>query len=233
MQRSRWVVLAVVLIAASLAVVNATVFAYRELSGSINVVQSTGLTTSQAASLGAGCTGFYILGAASGNTISNKTVLPAAGTNHENIINGNSTHWLGIKTVFGSESCSWNSNGTNTLYDSATIYMNVSQGSWYAKDILGFGYPNLGNNQPNPVYVTIKVLTAINATNIEAAQLIVYKGGTLEGTIDLTNSSAALQVQLAPGEGLQLDLYVKAKGAVDNVPFTLGFYVATTNEQPR
>ena len=240
--RSRWLVVAVLVIAASLAVVNATVFGFRQLSGTASVVQSTGLDQTGASELGAGCTGFYILGAPSGDTIANSSVLPNGGTNHDNAINTGSA-WLGVKTSFGTESCSWSDGvGTNTLYDSATIYLNVTQGTWYAKDVLAFGYPAIITSlQPNPIYVTLKVESPINTTaysNITSAYMYVYKTNststTLVGTIDLTSSNAILTgIQLAPGEALQLDLKISSTGTVSNAPFTVGFYVSTSNEAPR
>jgi hypothetical protein len=234
----KWLALAVVLFAASLAVVNATVFAYRYLQGNVEVVASTGLTNETAAQLGAGCTGFYILGTASGDTITNSSVLPEGGTNYDNQIN-TGTDWLGIKVDFTGipASCSWSDGtGTNTLYSGAKVYLNVSQGTWYVKDFLAFGYPLLDPAvQPAPIYVTIKPTTVLSDPNIAAAQLLVYDAdtGALLATIDLTSSTSSAQIQLSPGQGVQLDLKVTATGTVTGASFEVGFYVATTSEAPR
>jgi len=233
--RNKWLLIAIIMIAASMAIVNATVFAYRYLSGSVNAVASTGLNADQAAALGAACSGFYIKGAPSGNTISNDTVLPDGGTNNNNVIN-TGTAWLGVKVDFTNSepACQWSDNsGTNTLYESATVYLNVSTGTWYIKDFLAFGYPHIKDTMPSPIYVTIKPTTVLNDPNIAEARLLIYKNNVLERTIDLTSSSSSEPVQLNPGDGLQLDLELRATGTVSNAAFNVGFYVATTNEQPR
>ncbi len=238
----RWLALAVVLFAASLAVVNATVFAYRYLQGSVEVVASTGLTKSEAAQLGAGCTGFYIFGASSGNTIIDN-VLPSGGTNHDNQIN-TGTNWLGVKVDFNDipASCSWSSDtgtGTNTLYSGAKVYLNVSQGTWYVKDFLAFGYPELDTTvQPAPIYVTIKPTAVLSDPNIVEAKLILYKvdssGNVLASkVIDLTSSTSSAQLDLNPGQAIQLDLKITATGTVTGASFEVGFYAATANEAPR
>jgi hypothetical protein len=235
--RGRWLALAVILVAASLAVVNATVFAYRYLSGTVEAVASTGLYASSAARLGAACTGFYILGASSGDTIANTSVLPSGGTNYYNTINTGS-QWLGVKVDFNNAvpACEWTDNaGTNTLYESASVYLNVSSGTWYVKDFLAFGYPLLDpNTQPATIYVTIKPTTVLSDPNIASAELIIYDdSGTQVGTIDLTSAASSAQVTLSPGKGIQLDLRIRATGPVTGANFELGFYVATTSEQPR
>jgi len=233
----RWIALAVVLFAASLAVVNATVFAYRYLTGSVSAVASTGLTNETAAELGAACTGFYINNATTGDTIANDTVLPTAGTNNEDYVNTNTTSWLGVKVDFSNAvpSCQWEDGvGINTLYESATVYLNVSAGTWYVKDFLGFGYPLLDPAvQPDPVYVTVKPTQALSNANITSAEVLIYANGTLIGTVDLTNTSSSVSFQLSPGDGVQLDLRVRAIGEVSDAGFELGFYVSTTSEAPR
>ena len=242
--RSRWLVVAVLVIAASLAVVNATVFAYRQLSGTLKVVESTGLgSASDAAKLGAACTGFYIKGTTSDDTIFDN-VLPDGGKNHENQVNNDNNNPLGVKVKLSEPACSWqsttDSSKDNVLYATAEVSLNVTNGTWYAKDIIAFGYPQLDTSvQPSSVYVWPKVKQTIDTTTytqIQAAYLQIYKDGSLVMKVDLTTGNivyGSSYIELNPGAGFQIDLNVTSSGSVSDVPFKIGFYVSTSTEAPR
>ncbi|GAB6148412.1 hypothetical protein [Stetteria hydrogenophila] len=237
--RRRYALMAVVFVAAvTVAVVNATAFIYRTLYGEVKVTDITaGQTEATIAQYGIACTGFYIKGAPSGNTIQTQDALPDAGTNNEALAGGNSTNWYGVKVVLGDKACEWTQSTTgetNTLYRDATAYINVTNGDWYFKDILGFGYPSVITS-PAPIYVTLYVVTPLSNSNITNARLIVYNAatGALEASIDLKSTTMSTPIQLYPGDGLQIDLQLSTTGSVSSDSFTVRFYVATSPETPR
>ena len=234
MRRRHLVFVAVALVAA-LAVVNATVFAIRTLHGQVKIVEASGTTKSDVTQYGAACAGFYTWDGSSG-TVTGDAGLPKAGTNANATAAGSIPgSWYGVEVVWGDKACEWTN---NTLYASATVYINVSQGHWYFKDILGFGYPS--GFTPSPIYVTPKVSTLLDDPNIASAKLIIYKndGSTVTRvlTVDLKSGSVltgSTPITLNAGEGLQLDLELEASGAVSLDEFTVDFYVSSSSESPR
>ncbi len=227
-----------VLLAASLGVVNASVFHVGTLTGNVNVVSNTALSTADAAGLGEACAGFYVYGATSGNTIQNASVLPTAGTNYQNFVGINGTQrYLGVNVVWGDVACEWGSSSPyNTTYSGATVDLNVTVGHWYVKDFIGFGYPNISNSQePDSVYVVFKVDSALSLPTGSVALLHIYNAttGTEVATLDLLNSTSTTSViPLNKGAGLQFDLDITSTGAGSG-SFTVKYYVSTTGESPR
>jgi len=225
-----------VLLAASLGVVNATVFHIGTLTGNVNVVSNTALSTEDAAGLGEACAGFYVYGASSGNTIQKAGVLPLAGTNHQNFVGTNdSKRYLGVDIDWGSVACEWGDSAPyNTTYSGATVDLNVTVGHWYVKDFLGFGYPNIASSQgPNTVYVVFKVESALSLPSGSSAIIHIYSGSTEVGTLNLLSStSTTTAIPLNKGDGLQFDLEVSSTGAATG-SFTVKYYVSTTGESPR
>jgi len=76
--------------------------------------------------------------------------------------------------------------GTNTyyLYESITVKVNITVGSWYIKDFYGFGYN--GTASDPTVYVYIKVEQSITDSNIVANRILyIYKGRHKVATVDL------------------------------------------------
>ena len=230
------IALLAVLLAASLGVVNATVFHVGTLTGNVNVVSNTALSTEDAAGLGEACAGFYVYGAASGNTIQTGGVLPPAGTNHQNFVGTNdSRRYLGVDIDWGSVACEWGDSAPyNTTYSGATVDLNVTVGHWYVKDFLGFGYPNIASSQgPNTVYVVFKVDSALSLPSGSSAIIHIYSGSTEVGTLNLLSStSTTTAIPLNKGDGLQFDLEVSSTGAATG-SFTVKYYVSTTGESPR
>lgn len=224
-----------VLLAASLGVVNATVFHIGTLTGNVKVVGNTGLTVEDAAKLGGACAGFYVYGTGSGDTIKKSGVLPTAGTNANNTISENGGDSLGVSTYLHGIACEWSNDASsyNTTYSAATVNLNVTVGHWYVQDFIGFGYPNIANTQgPSSIYVTFNVTSALDLT-VDSATLKIYKSGSLVGTIDLTSSGSHVTIQLGKGEGLQFDLDLVTSANTGTGHFTVTSYVASNNEAPR
>ncbi len=227
-----------VLLAASLGVVNATVFHVGTLTGNVNVVSNTALSTGDAAGLGEACTGFYVYGASSGNTIQKAGVLPLAGTNHQNFVGTNdSKRYLGVDIDWGSIACEWGDSAPyNTTYSGATVDLNVTVGHWYVKDFLGFGYPNIASSQgPNTVYVVFKVESALSSSSISQATLRIINPTSHSevATLNLLNlGDETSAIALNKGEGLQFDLEISSTGAATG-SFSISYYVSTTGESPR
>ncbi len=226
-----------VLLAASLGVVNATVFHVGTLTGNVNIVSNTALSTGDAAGLGEACAGFYVYGASSGNTIQKAGVLPPAGTNHQNFVGTNdSKRYLGVDIEWGSVACEWGDSAPyNTTYSDATVNLNVTVGNWYVKDFLGFGYPNIASSQgPNTVYVVFKVESALSSTVSSATlHIINATSGSEVATLNLLSStSTTTAISLDKGDGLQFDLEISSTGAATG-SFTVKYYVSTTGESPR
>lgn len=220
----------------TLAIVNASVFAYRTLQGQVSATDiTTGQDETTIQNLGPACSGFYIYGASTGNTIGDSGVLPSAGTNYQSTWPSGASNWYGVKVELGDKACEWTNSGTgntNTLYKKATVYINVTNGDWYFKDILGFGYPS--GVQPSPIYVWIKVDSALSDPNIAYANLILYdSSGNQVGIIDLKSTNTYGPFTLYSGDGYQIDLDLSATGSVSNAQFTVLFYVSTSSEPPR
>jgi hypothetical protein len=241
--KRRSILLIVVALAAFAAIANATVFAYRTLSGQVKVVDiTTGQDQTTITQYGLACAGFYIKGAGSGDTVTNDTGLPDAGTNYQDTSIANSTSgWYGVKVELGKEACSYyntSSGNTNTLYETATVYINVTNGAWYFKDILGFGYPK--GFTPSPIYVTPVVNQTLTNSNIAYAYLIIKNAtsGDLIAKVDLKSGevkvygSSGLPIPLSSGQGLRIDLELRATGPVSLDNFTVQFYVSTKSETP-
>jgi hypothetical protein len=210
-------VIALIIVAVVLGAVNATVFAYRWIQGTVTVAGPT-------AARGAACVGFYSSATQSGIS---PTYLPPAGTNYNAQTYGTNT----ISVTPGQVVCQW-SVGTTTysLYESISVNVPITVGSWYIKDFYGFGYN--GTASDPTVYVYIKVEQPITDSNIAAANLYIYKGGTLVATVDLKSGTATgSPITLNPGEGLQLDLFINATGT-GTATFKVGFYVSQEREAP-
>ncbi len=219
MYRRKIIPLAVGLLLASLVVVNAAIFAYRWMNVSITVNPPT-----QAS--GAACTGFYSSSAQPGID----KYLPKAGTNYNAQTYGTNT----ISVTPGNIVCQWS---TYYLYDSITVSMNLTNGTWYIRDLYGFGYN--GTSTDPSVYVWVKVEQQVPVTGVGFAYLILYlnySGATTPvqvGSIDLTKTGTAGPFSLVPGQAYQLDLYINITNT-GKYSLTVGFYVSQQSaEGPR
>jgi hypothetical protein len=132
--------------------------------------------------------------------------------------------------------CQWTI-GTTTysLYESISVNVPITVGSWYIKDFYGFGYN--GTASDPKVYVYIKVEQPITDTNIASANLTLYnaKTGAKVAVVDLKTAGLATTtpIVLNPGDALQLDLSIRATGTA-TVTFKVGFYVTySSSETPR
>jgi hypothetical protein len=216
----------VVAAVALIGVVNATVFAYRWMTGTINIVRpGTGT--------GAACTGFY--SSADQSNIS----LPSVGTNYNAPTYGNYT----ISVTPGSEVCIWSVDtdvGAELyyLYESITVEINASVGSWYIQDFYGFGYK--GDTGDPTVYVWFRLedLATSYGTNVTTAKLVIYKVDSSNTTtyvteLDLLGSTGTYVSagSLNPNEAYRLDLSFDAAMA-GTVYFKVGVYVSQENEAP-
>jgi hypothetical protein len=224
-------VIALVIAAVVLGAVNATVFAYRWMQATVNVAGSTYPTAS-----GAACVGFY--SSATQRGIS-PTYLPEAGTNHDAQTYGTNT----ISVTPRQPVCQWTVDTTTySLYESITVNVPITVGSWYIRDFYGFGY--YGTSSDLPVYVYIKVEYLITDENIVAANLTLYNAKTNDkvAVIDLTTGNVlegsaakttiAGPITLSPRDALQLDLIINATEATE-ATFKVGFYVSQEPEAPR
>jgi len=131
-----------VAVVALIGVVNATAFAYRWMTGNITISDASNAR-------GIACTGFYSSAAQSGIS---PTYLPQAGTNHE----AKTYDDQSISVSTGQAVCQW-TDGTETfnLYESITVNIPVTVGSWYIKDFYGFGYN--GTDSDPDVYVWFRL----------------------------------------------------------------------------
>jgi hypothetical protein len=219
-------VIALVIAAVVLGAVNATVFSYRWIQGTVTVAGPT-------YARGAACVGFYSSAAQSNIT------LPEAGTNYNAQTYGTNT----ISVTPGQAVCQWIVNTTTYyLYESITVDVPITVGSWYIKDFYGFGY--YGAATDPLVYVYIKVEYLITDENIVVANLILYNANTSDkvAVIDLrtgnvlegrgAGTTIAGPITLSPGDALQLDLSIRATGAT-SATFKVGFYVSQEQEAPR
>lgn len=213
MEVRRYAPVLAIAIAVVLALVNATVFAYRWLRGTIEVEGPT-------AARGAACVGFYSSAAQSGIT------LPSAGTNYNAPTYGTKS----LSVTPGDAVCQWSVGGTTySLYESITVTIPVTVGSWYIKDFYGFGYNGTAGGPT--VYVYLVVEDAPTEVSFTEAKLILYKGAASVGELDLATTGTRLgPISLSPGEALQLDLRFDAQGT-GTATFRVGFYATQRPEE--
>lgn len=207
-------IVAVLVISIAVAAVNAAAFAYRWMQVSVEV-------EGPGEARGAACVGFYSSSAQSG------IPLPYAGTNYQATTYGTNK----ISVTPGLEICTWNG---YRLYESITVNVPLTVGSWYIKDLYGFGYN--GTSGSTKVYVWIKVEDAADESGIDYAKLILYNAttGGYVGEIDLetTGLKTTTPIPLNPGDALQLDLRIRAS-TTTTASFEVGFYVSHSAEEPR
>ncbi|MCI4437007.1 MAG: hypothetical protein JHC33_09400 [Ignisphaera sp.] len=204
-----------------LGVVNATVFAYRWMTGNITISGPSGVT-------GAACTGFYSSAAQSGID------LPSVGTNFNVQTYGTNT----ISVTPGDTVCQWTYNGnTYNLYESITVNIPVTVGSWYIQDFYGFGYHGAATDPT--VYVWFRLEDpATDGGYLTNATLVIYKvdssgTATYVTELNLTGNTGSYVYagSLNPGEAFRLDLRLDAASA-GTVNFKVGVYVSQVNEAP-
>ena len=206
----RRLLLLVVALVALVGVVNATVYAYRWMTGTVKIA-GPGQAT------GAACTGFYSSADQSGIN------LPSVGTNYDAPTYGSYRISVTPRDVV----CQWTvGSSTYNLYESITVNINVTVGSWYIQDFYGFGFKN---ESGDPVYVYFRVEQA--ATGLSTAYLKIYKSGSLVTSLDLTNSSDQTNaITLNPNEALRLDLHINST-STGTVSFTVGVYVTQESDE--
>lgn len=203
----------VMLLVALVAVVNAAAFAYRWMD-------ATAYVAGAGDARGAACVGFYSSAAQPGIT------LPTAGTNYNAVTYGGNS----ISVTPGNVVCQWTyQDGTYYLYESISVSLQLTVGSWYIRDLYGFGY-NATPGSP-AVYVWIKVEQPVSG--VQAAKLILYRAdtGAYVATIDLTSTGTHGPYMLNPGEAFQLDLLFDTN-APGTYSFRVGFYASQQGSEP-
>ena len=211
----RRLLLLVVAVVALVGVVNATVYAYRWITGTV-IVKGPDEAT------GAACTGFY----SSADQPDISGYLPQAGTNHNAQTYGSNS--ISVTPIY--VVCQW-TNTTNgrqvQLYEGIDVSIPITVGSWYIQDFYGFGY----YNGTDPVYVYFRLEdNAADDSYLSTAKLIVYKVSdsttTFVGQYDLLSSSGTQWyiTSLSSGEALRLDLRFDAANS-GQVSFRIGVYV--------
>jgi hypothetical protein len=210
----------VVAVVAFIGVVNATVFAYRWMTGTINISGPSEAT-------GAACTGFYSSADQSGID------LPSVGTNYNAPTYGDNT----ITVTPGDVACQFTNRDGSTgyLYESIDVNITVTVGSWYIQDFYGFGYYS-GTDQ---VYVWFRLEDpATDGGYLTTAKLVIYKvdpSGTVTYVTELdlleSTGSYVSAGSLNPGEAYRLDLRLDANSA-GTASFKVGVYVSQENEAP-
>jgi len=213
----RRLLLLVVAVVALVGVVNATVYAYRWMTGTVQIAPA-------GEAGGAACTGFY------SSTHQNipVTYLPEVGKNYNAPTYGTNT----ITVTPGNIVCTFDS---YKLYESIDVTIPVTVGSWYIQDFYGFGY----YNGTDPVYVWFRLEDpATDGGYLTTAKLVIYKvdsSGTLsyETTLDLRGSTGTYVSagSLNSGEAFRLDLMFDAASA-GTVNFKVGVYVSQESEAP-
>jgi len=198
--------LLLVAVVALAGVVNATVFAYRWIQGTVNI-SGPGYAT------GAACTGFY------SSADQSDIDLPSAGTNYNAPTYGTNT----ITVTHGDTVCQWTAGSTTyRLYESIEVTIPVTVGSWYIQDFYGFGYK--GDASDPTVYVYFRVDQAVSGP-LSEAYLRIWKGTSLVAELDLKTSGATTSaITLLPGEALRLDLSLDASSE-GTATFKVGVYV--------
>jgi hypothetical protein len=216
----RRLLLLVVAVVALVGVVNATVYAYRWITGTVNIAVP-------GAASGAACTGFYSSAAQSNIT------LPAAGTNYNAQTYGRYT----INVTPGDVVCQWTINATTYyLYESISVSIPITVGSWYIQDFYGFGYHGTNGTDPT-VYVYFRVdEDATDGGYLTTAYLIIRDtSGDEIARLDLLSSGNQTNaITLSPGQGLRLDLYFDAKldaNTAGTVRFKVGVYVTQKSDE--
>ncbi|MEM1695985.1 MAG: hypothetical protein QXF04_04405 [Candidatus Aenigmatarchaeota archaeon] len=207
---------------AMLAVVNATVFTYRWLTGTV-------LVYGPEAAAVHGCVGFY-------STVAHPGLagyLPSAGTNLNAPILGTGAT---VTVTPGDIVCRVPSTGMNYLYESISALFNVTVGSWYIQDFYGFGYYAESTTARNPVYVYLRVESTNMSSVATNATLIVYNytatGWVFVASLDLRNLGAMTPaISLPVNSSLRLDLYIDAS-ATGTGAFKVGFYVTPESGEP-
>lgn len=209
----------VVAVVALIGVVNATVFAYRWITGTVQIAP-------EGEAQGAACTGFYSY------TAQGHVDLPSVGTNYEAPTYGTNT----ITVTPGDVVCQFTNRDGSTgyLYESIDVNIPVTVGSWYIQDFYGFGY----YNGTDPVYVWFRLEDpATDGGYLTTAKLVIYKvvgdTATYVTELNLLNSTGAYVSagSLSPGEAFRLDLRLDAANA-GTVSFKVGVYVSQENEAP-
>jgi hypothetical protein len=205
----------IVVAVALIGVVNATAFAYRWMTGNITI---SGASSAR----GIACTGFY----AADNR---DPIMPNVGTNYNAQTYGGNT----ISVTPGKAVCQWTDSGGNTryLYESITVNIPVTVGSWYIKDFYGFGYN--GTRDPD-VYVWFRLEQPASGTgSISDAYLIINStSGEIIGRLDLLSGTMIGPFRLSPGSAWSLDLRFNAT-STGSVSFTVGVYVSyQSSESP-
>jgi len=215
MEKRSALIVSAILLTAIVAVVNAAAFAYRWMDATANVAGATDAR-------GAACVGFYSSIAQSGIT------LPEAGTNYQAATYGGNS----ISVTPGDVVCEWTSGGrTYRLYESITVSLPLTVGSWYIRDLYGFGY--YATSGSPAVYVWIKVEEPVSGSGVQTAKLILYKAGAKVAEIDLTTTATYGPYTLYPGEAFQLDLHFDTDTA-KTYSFKVEFYASQQSaEAPR
>ncbi|MEM3346293.1 MAG: hypothetical protein QXR36_02555 [Desulfurococcaceae archaeon] len=208
---------------AMLAVVNATVFTYRWLTGTV-------LVYGPEAAAVHGCVGFY-------STMHDgvpRGLLPIVGTNYNAPILGTGAT---VMVTRGDVVCQIRESITEEevyyyyLYESISAVFNVTVGSWYIQDFYGFGYYAESTTAPNPVYVYLRVESTDMSYVATNATLIVFKYDKTTGqwvyaaSLDLLSQGAmTTAIELPVNSSLRLDLYIDAY-TTGTGTFKVGFYV--------
>jgi hypothetical protein len=209
-----------VLIVAAVAligVVNATAFAYRWMTGTVQIAPA-------GEAGGAACTGFYSSAAQSGIS---PTYLPEVGTNY------NAPTYDDQRISVSTDRTVCTFDGYN-LYESIDVSIPITVGYWYIRDFYGFGY----YNGSVPVYIWFRLEDSANDGGyLTGASLVVFKvsDSTTEyiGSFDLLSSTGSQWyiTSLNTGEALRLDLILNA-GSAGSVTFRVGVYVSQEYEAP-
>jgi hypothetical protein len=123
---------------------------------------------------------------------------------------------------------------TYYLYESISVTIPVTVGSWYIKDFYGFGYHGV-DTDPENVYVWFRLeQPASGDGSISDAYLIINSTEGVIGELNLLSSSGTTigPFQLSPGSAWSLDLRFNAT-STGSVSFTVGVYVSyQSSESP-
>lgn len=190
-----------------LAVVNATVYAYRWMTGTITVGDATTAT-------GAACTGFY------SSADQENIPLPKAGTNAGHPTYGSNR----ILVTPGNTACRFNG---HSLYESINVELNITTGYWYIQDFYGFGY----YQGSAPVYVYFRLEDDANDNGILETAILRLRNATNDAYVnelDLLQGTMRGPIILNPGDALKLDLIINAT-STGSVSFRVGVYVTQTS----